>query len=266
MNGNGAGFAGNHLGVNLAYTKFFFVTPEKDDETTRAKLRAAGGIAARGFFNDFESEGRDTPPHETIQYLLRADHGSPAAAPLGAPYALQVCSKYRPRLKDTEVELQRRVADFAEVTAIEGAVRVPQYTSAEMYAYAFKPAMPRGSGRVQRNVIIIPMNKAKEWWDKAPLDRQTYFYPHADRSGALVKGHARAAEAGIPSIYRKLYYNPDGHGRANEWDFVTYFECADEHLGTFNQICQALRDVRQNPEWRYVTEGSEWRGRRVLRW
>ena len=27
MNGNGNGFAGNHLGVNLAYTKFFFVTP-----------------------------------------------------------------------------------------------------------------------------------------------------------------------------------------------------------------------------------------------
>jgi hypothetical protein len=115
-------------------------------------------------------------------------------------------------------------------------------------------------------VIIIPMRKSREWWEKQALDRQTYFYPHADASGARVKGHARAAEAGISTIYRRLYYNPDGHGRGEEWDFVTYFECADEHLATFDQICKALRDVRQNPEWRYVTEGQEWRGKRVLRW
>lgn len=265
MNGNGSqGFAGNHLGVNLAYTKFFFVTPSRDDEATRMKLRTAGGLAARGFFNDFEAEGRDTPPHETVQFMLRAEANG--SAPSGAPYALQACSKYRPRLKDTEIELRRRVADFAQVTAIEGAIRVPQYTSAEMYAYAYKAAMPRGSGRVQRNAIIIPLNKSPEWWNKAALDRQTYFYPHADGSGAHVKGHARAAEEGISTIFRKLYYNPDGHGRENEWDFISYFECADEHLAVFDRICQALRDVRQNPEWRYVTEGPEWRGRRVLRW
>jgi hypothetical protein len=47
---------------------------------------------------------------------------------------------------------------------------------------------------------------------------------------------------------------------------VTYFECADEHLATFDEVCRSLRDLRHNPEWRYVTEGPEWRGRRVLRW
>lgn len=265
MNGSGNGFAGNHLGVNLAYTKFFFVTPLRDDETTRVKLRAVGGIVGRGFFNDFDAEGRDTPPHETIQFLIRADGDGPAPRP-GAPYALQVCSKYRPRLKETDVELRRRVGDFAEVTAFEGAVRVPQYTSAEMHAYAYKTALPRASGRVQKNVIIIPLNKSTEWWEKAALDRQTYFYPHADGMGARVKGHARAAEPGITTIFRKLYYNPDGHSRADEWDFVTYFECADEHLATFDHICHTLRDLRQNPEWRYVTEGMEWRGKRVQRW
>jgi hypothetical protein len=265
MNGNGSfGFAGNHLGVNLAYTKFFFVTPSRDDEATRMKLRAASSVVARGFFNDFDAEGRDTPPHETIQFMTRADlNGSTSP---GAPYALQACSKYRPRLQDTELELRRRVAEFADVTAIEGAARVPQYTSAEMYCYAYRAAMARASGRVQRNVIIIPMSKSPEWWNKAALDRQTYFYPHADGAGAHVKGHARAAEEGISTIFRKLYYNPDGHGRENEWDFISYFECADEHLPVFDRICQSLRDVRQNPEWRYVTEGPEWRGRRVLRW
>jgi len=263
-NGNGFGFAGNHLGVNVAYTKFLFVAPARDGDTTRARLRAVAGIVGRGFFNDFEAEGRDAPPHETIQFLVRDDKDGATAA--GAPYALQVCSKYRPRLAETETELRRRVSDFAEVTALEGAVRVPQYTSAEMYAYAFRSAMPRGSGRVQRNVIIIPMNKSQEWWEKGPLERQTYFYPHADGSGSHVDGHARAAAAGIGTIFRRLYYNPDGHGREREWDFVTYFECADEQLATFDRVCASLRDVRQNPEWRYVTEGPEWRGRRVVRW
>jgi hypothetical protein len=261
---NGNGFAGNHLGVNVAYTKFLFVTPARDDEATRARLRAAVGVVARGFFNDFEAEGRDAPPHETIQYLVRAGPNDEPRS--GALYALQICSKYRPRLKETELELRRRIADIADLRSLEGAVRGQQYTSAEMYAYAFKPAMARASGRLQRNVIIIPINKSQEWWEKAALDRQTYFYPHTDSTGVRVKGHALAAEPGISRIFRKLYYNPDGAGRSGEWDFVTYFECADEHLATFDQICAALRDVGQNPEWRFVTEGPEWRGRRVLKW
>ena len=264
MGGIPNGFAGNQTGVNLAYTTFFFVTPSRDDEPTRARLRAAGAVVARGFFNEFDADGGASAPHETIQFLVRADRNGTSAA--GAPFALQVCSKYRPRLQETELELRRRVADIAQVTTLVGAVRAPQYTSAAMYAYAYKPAMARESGRVQKNVIIIPMRKSKEWWDKAELERQTYFYPHADATGARVKGHARAAEPGISTIYRKLYYNPDGQGREGEWDFVTYFECADEYLATFDQICRTLRDIRHNPEWRYVTEGPEWRGRRVMKW
>ena len=273
MNTHGGGPSnGAQIGVNLAYTTFFFVTPSRDDETTRALMRAAGGIVARGFSNDFDAEGRDAPPHETIQFLVNTPQLPPEggrhepARGRGAPYAIQVSSKYRPRLKETEVELRRRVGDIAEVTALEGAVRMPQYTSAAMHAYVNQGAIGRASGRVQRNAIIIPMRKSKEWWDKPALDRQMYFYPHGDVLGSRVKGHARAAEAGIGTILRRLYYNPDGHGRENEWDFVTYFECADDHLATFDEVCRALRDLHENPEWRYVTEGPEWRGRRVLRW
>jgi hypothetical protein len=258
--------ATNHLGVNLAFTKFLFVTPAQDDDAARTKLRAVGGVVSRGFFNDFEAEGRDAAPHETIQFLVNDSVARPGGL-AGARYVIQVASKYRPRLQETETELRRRLEDNAEITAIDGAVRVPQYSSAEMYAYAYKPAGGRMSGRMQRNVIIIPIRKTKEWWEKSALDRHSYFYPHSDAvTGARVKGHARAAEAGISTIYRRLYYNPDGHSREGEFDFITYFECADEHLATFDQICRALRDERQNPEWRYVVEGPEWRGRRVLRW
>ncbi len=257
----------NSLGVNLAFTKFLFITPSRDDDAARTRLRTVGGIVGRGFVNEYEAEsGRDAPPHETIHFLLNDDgHGRPGLA--GARYALQISSKYRPRLQEAEAEVRRRLADYATIESLNGAVRAPQYTSAEMYAYAYKHASPRGSARLQRNVFIIPIRKTQEWWEKSALDRHAYFYPHADpATGMRVKGHARAAEAGISTIYRRLYYNPDGPARDDEFDFITYFECADEHVETFNQVCRALRDERQNPEWRFVIEGPEWRGKRVLKW
>jgi hypothetical protein len=83
--------------------------------------------------------------------------------------------------------------------------------------------------------------------------------------GRASQGHARAAERGIATIFRRLYDNPDGPGRTNEWDFVTYFECADVSGDLRSDLPVATRRAAE-PEWRYVTEGSEWRGRRVLRW
>lgn len=269
MNGNGNGYSpgGNHLGVNLAFTKFLFVRPAKDDDGARARLLAAAGILGRGFFNDFDStEGREAPPTETIQFFVN-NNGTGGEGIAGAKYAMQVSSKYRPRLDETEGELRRRLGEWADVHAIDGAVRVPQYTSAEMHAYAYRHALPRASGRIQRNVVILPIRKTAEWWQKSALERHAFFYPHMDAAtGAHVKGHARVAEAGIQTICRRLYYNPDGPGREDQWDFVSYFECADEHLPVFDEIARALRDERQNPEWRFVVEGPEWRGRRVLKW
>jgi hypothetical protein len=260
-------FNGTLLGTNLSFTKFIFVTPARDDDDSRARMRAVGGIIVRGFFNDFEADGgRDPAAQEVIQFLVNEGRGGwPEIT--GAGYAVQVSSKYRPRLEETESELRRRLLGTAKLESLDGATRVPHYTSAEMYAYAYKNANPGGPGRTQRNVIIIPIRKTQEWWDKSALERHTYFYPHADTlTGGRVDGHARAAEAGISTIHRRLYYNPDGYRRPDEFDFITYFQCADEHLATFDQICRAIRDVRQNPEWRFVVEGPEWRGKRVLRW
>ena len=47
---------------------------------------------------------------------------------------------------------------------------------------------------------------------------------------------------------------------------MTYFECEDEHVETFESLCTALRDMGNNPEWRFVNEGSLWRGSRVQGW
>ena len=70
----------------------------------------------------------------------------------------------------------------------------------------------------------------------------------------------------MTSIFRRLYHNPDGYQQPGRYDFVTYFECEDAHVPTFDQVRKGLRDTTKNPEWRYVVEGPMWQGRRVLRW
>jgi hypothetical protein len=170
----------NHLGVNLGFTKFIFVAPGTEDDTSKARLRAIGSTVVRGFFNDFETEGtRDSPSHDTIQFFVN-DGGAGRSGVAGARYALQVSSKYRPRLQETEVDLRRRLGELGEIVSLDGAVRVPQYTSAEMHAYAYKQASPRESGRAHGNVFILPLRKTREWWEKSALDRHAYFYPQGD--------------------------------------------------------------------------------------
>lgn len=267
---------GSSVGANLAYAKFLFVVARSEDDAHGARLRTAGGNIARGFFNDFDiDDSRETQaqPFETIQFFVR-DGELPESVPerVGpcinkARHLVQVSSKYRPRLQEIEEELRRRIGDAADVIAIDGAQRTPRYSSPEMVHYSTKGAPPRRSGRLSRNAIIVPIRKTSEWWQKSTLERHAYFYPHIDRASASpVKGHAVAAERGIQSLFRRVYHNPDGYERTNEFDFVTYFECDDEALPVFDQVLLALRDFHQNPEWRYVQEGPIWRGKRVLRW
>ena len=253
--------------ANLTYTKFLFVLPEADDAATLAKIRSAGSNISRIFFNDYDADGtREPQPQETIQFLS-ADTVDPRRHGIGsARFVTHMTANYRPRLEEVTAELKRRIAGAADIIVLDGAERMPRYTSAEMQKFAYKPALSRQSGRVARNSIILPMNKTEQWWEKSALERHSYFYPHGGSNGSQVKGHAKSAEAGISKVFRRLYHNPDGYQRPNEFDFITYFECTDENLPVFDEMCRALRDAVQNPEWRYVVEGPEWRGKRVLRW
>lgn len=258
--------AASGLGVNLGFVKFLFVTPRAAGEETVSKLRAVAASIARGYINDFERDGsRETAGGDSIQFFTSTC--PPGATCARARYVVQIASRYRPRLDETEAEMRRRLAGLATVEALDGAARAPQYTSAEMHAYAFKQASGRVPARRKPTTIIIPLSKTTEWWAQSALERHAYFYPHADpTTGAIVDGHARVAGAGIGIVHRRLYYNPDGHGRPGEYDFITYFECPEEHVGVFDEICRRLRDVALNPEWRFVVEGPEWRGTPVLRW
>lgn len=261
-NGNGA------VGANLVYSKFLFVTPRRDDAKAGARLREAGACIGRDFFNDFHGDGTpNTRSNETIHFLVASTQRQCSDGLLSAGYVAYLTTMYRHRLDEIQAELIRRLGGVASVQAIDGALQAPRYTSAALHEYAYKPAAGRQSGTATANVIIIPMSKTADWWSMGTLERHAYFYPHIDRrSGGPVSGHAKAAEHGIGTIYRRLYRNPDGYQRANEYDFATYFECADAQIPTFDLIRQALRDERRNPEWRFVIEGPEWRGRRALRW
>lgn len=264
---------GGAPGANLAFTKFLFVLHQQDDDAAGARLRTVGSLIGRGFFNEFDSDGsRDAQPFETIQYMVRTGEwtmpaGGSERVLSGARYVAQVSSKYRPRLQEVEDELRRRLGDTAEIVAVDGAVRAPRYSSAEMQQHVSRAVPPRRSGRVAGHAFIVPIRKSRAWWAMPALERQTYFYPHVSRaSGCPVKGHALAADEGIPHLHRRIFYNPDGYERPGEYDFVTYFECEDAGVPVFDRICDAVRDPAQNPEWAFVEEGPLWKGTRVLRW
>jgi len=269
--GNGRGGNGrapSPVGVNLVHSTFFFITLPTDGNGARTAVKTAGAAVARGFFNDFDATGgRDAQTLETIHLLVCDD---PVACDEGirsASYVAQVSAKYRARLDEVDQELRRRLGDVAHVRAIHGALQVPRYTSAELHERAYARAVCRQSGSAMPNVILLPMSKSAEWWSMTALERHQYVYPHTPPGAArAAKGHAMAAEEGVSTIFRRLYHNPDGYQRPAEYDFLTYFECEDRHLPVYDRIVAALRDERQNPEWRFVTEGPEWRGRRVLRW
>jgi hypothetical protein len=255
-------------GTNLSVTRFLFIVPHQDDDAMLTRLRAVGANIGRGFFNDFDADGtRDVQPRESIQFL-RADGPVGTRQGLGAArYAVHVSANYRLRLQNVEDEIQRRLGAYADIITVTGAERAPRYTSAELHAYAYRRAARRMSGRLARHAVILPLSKTSGWWEKSVLARHLYFYPHHDPgTGRQVKGHVQAAEAGISTIYRRLYHNPDAYQQPHAFDFVAYFECTDQSLAAFDQICRVLRDEAQNPEWRYVLEAPEWRGLRVLRW
>jgi len=264
------------VAANLAHAKFLFVTARADSEAYRAKLRTAGANIARGFFNDFDiDDSRETQAQalESIQFYVRdEDLADPLPSCVGpridlARHVVQVSGKYRPRLREIGDELRRRIGDQADVVALDGALRGQRYSSPEMVQYSTKDAPPRRSGRISRNAIILPIRKTPDWWQKSVLDRNTFFYPHVDHARAWpVKGHALAAEPAIPFLFRRLYHNPDGYQRPDEFDFITYFECEDDGLPVFDRVLKSLRDIQQNPEWRHVEEGPIWRGKRVHRW
>ncbi len=191
--GSGCGQGGNggNGGANLAYTRFLFVIARTEDDAHGTRLRTAGAHIARGFFNDFDiddSRESQVQAFETIQFLVREGETRPLPETTPPPhinmarYAVQITSKYRPRLQEIDDEFRRRLGEeTAEIISLEGAARNPRYSSAEMVNYSNRGAPLRRSGRVSRNAIIIPIRKTAEWWQKS-VARAAFIFLSARRS------------------------------------------------------------------------------------
>ena len=158
----------------------------------------------------------------------------------------------------------RLLAPAVHVRVLRGVVRPKNYTGAAMNNWAYARQVVQQPGPAMPNAFLIPLSKTADWWQKGWMERHTYFLPRYDADGRMTsEGHALATEKGIACLLRRTYRNATEPAGSGEYDFLTYFECADADVSTFHEVCAALRDVARNPEWRFVREGPTWHGRRV---
>lgn len=196
-----------------------------------------------------------TPAQLADEALLRASAVVHVAAPTSGPVE-ELCT-----------ELTRMLGPDAAPRLLGGVVRPMTYTGGAMYNFAYAHRLLQQPGAAAPHAFLLPMSKTAAWWRKDWMERHTYFLPRYDDAGRMVhQGHALAAAAGVASLMRRTYRHPTEPAPAGAYDFVTYFECADEAVPTFHEVCKALRDVAKNPEWAFVREGPSWHGRRVATW
>jgi hypothetical protein len=226
-------------------------------------------LAARlGLRNEFYAgEGH---PEDAVAFLRRID-ATPMDVPdddlLHADAVIHVASRTEGPVAEFCAEAARILGSSGKPLVLRGVVRPPRYTGAAMHEFAYAHQVLQKPGAEMPHGFLIPMQKTAAWWAKNWMERHTYFLPRYDEAGRMVsQGHALAAAAGIPCMMRRTYRNPAEPAPDGEYDFVNYFECADEDISTFHDVCAALRDVQRNPEWKFVREGPTWHGRRVGTW
>jgi len=211
--------------------------------------------------NEFTAD--DGHPRDAVAFLRCAgsasgdvdDEGLSAAAAI-----VHVASNDESTVSTFCGEVERCLSGLARVQRLTGAVAPTQYTGGAMHDFAYARQRTQESGATMPNAFLLPLRKLPEWWAKDWMERHTYFLPRYEDGRMVSEGHPVTAAAGIPALMRRTY-RCDGR-----YDFLTYFECADADVATFDAVCAALRDVRRNPEWQFVREGPTWRGRRAQSW
>jgi len=212
-----------------------------------------------GLRNEFDA---DAGPH-TIAYLRRVGSSATDIEDddlLRAHAIIHVAS-------DTADRVTQFSSALEASRVLTGVVRPTNFTGNLMHNFAYANQVLQQPGTAMPNAFLVPMSKTAEWWQKDWMERHTYFLPRYDDSGRMRnEGHVLAAAAGIECLMRRTYKSASEPAPAGEYDFVNYFECADENVSTFREVLAALRDIARNPEWKFVREGPTWQGRRVASW
>jgi hypothetical protein len=237
----------------------------------RAAVAAADVTALAnglGLGNEYGASGGD--PQRSVAYLRRVstEPGQIDDRPLlDAEAVVHVAAPEAGPVAEFRAGLAGLLGPAARPRTLAGVVQPFSYTSASMFNFAYGHRVLQGTGRVMPSVFLVPMRKTAEWWQKQWMERHTFFLPRYDNAGRMLsEGHALAAEAGISCLLRRTYKHPVLPAPDGEYDFISYFECADDDAPVYRQVRDALRDVARNPEWRYVQEGPTWHGRRVATW
>ena len=255
----------------VGHSRFLFVSLPQGGAD--AELAAAIDALGSGLENMHEVEGN--PSEEAFKrgrfQLLRAEPGFGQERDLPHPALSQASCLIRLEAASPEPLLAYErglraliASRGGSVETLAGVQRPRSYTSYAMTQFAYTPALLPGPGRRFPLGVVTPQHKTADWWAMHWMRRESLFLPrYNDRGEMIAKGHALAAEAGIPCINRRLYHAPDGYRQEGSYDFVGYFEFNDAEAPIFRAVMAGLRDVAQNPEWAYVREGPEWWGRRV---
>lgn len=112
-------------------------------------------------------------------------------------------------------------------------------------------AKQQGLGRSDSNCgVLIPIRKNSTWWSLTQDERRHIF-----------EGESRHNAIGLeylPAIARRLHHCRD-LPESQPFDFLTWFEFAEEHTEQFNKLLERLRASK---EWGYVDREQEFRFRR----
>lgn len=255
----------------LGFGRFLFVDLQSSriDSALIKALDAAAGPLENAHF---------TPGHPAdeamqrgrIQYL----RGEPARLRKGEVADDEVCSAaVAIRLEGNALEpllayerqVQSLIRERGGTVHVRGGIRKDRsYTSHAMNQFAYARALAPAKGSDHPIAVFLPQRKTRAWWDMDWMRRESFFLPRYGDDGKIVAiGHTLATADGIPCLVRRLYHHPDGYGLDSGYDFLGYFEFAEEHAPVFDAVMKRLRDRKQNPEWEFVREGPEWWGRRV---
>jgi hypothetical protein len=221
-----------------------------------------------GFANEFDATSGH--PAEAFAFLRRIDATRGQIEDEGlleSAIVVHVASPTPERVEQFCGEITRLIGVAAGITVLRGVVRATNFTGGAMHDFAYAHQRQQEPGTVMPHAFLLPMSKTPEWWAKSWMERHTYFLPRYDEHGRMLnEGHALAASAGIPHLMRRTYKHAAEPAPDGAYDFVNYFECADDGVATFHAVCAALRDTARNPEWQFVREGPVWHGQRARRW
>jgi hypothetical protein len=220
-----------------------------------------------GLSNEFDV--RDGDPPDAVAFLRRigATPGDVEDDGLLAADAVVHVASGRPEpLAELGAALSGLLPPAVSLRVIRGAVLPTTYTGNAMHDLAYARQVTQRPGGTMPDAFLLPMNKSGAWWEKDWMERHTYFLPRYDRGERRSDGHVLTAAPGVDFLMRRTYQSLEHPAAPDEYDFVTYFECAADDVSRFHGLLAALRDVSRNPEWEFVREGPTWHGRRTATW